>query len=82
MKEPRTITVDHLHAGQPHKVGLFKRTLVCDYDSPEGTVREFNKGKHKNPEYKLLKTGEKVKINFSFTIIEDLEKFGYNLNDI
>lgn len=72
-KIPRTVMVDHLCCSGPRKVGLFKRTIVCDYESPEGIVREYHK--RGRPGYKLLKTGERVNVNFSSTYLEDLNGF-------
>ena len=75
MKKPRVVIVDHLQHGEPKKIGLFGRTTICDYMSPEGLVREYHRKGDKVPEYRILKTGEKVKVNFSFSMIEDMDDY-------
>ena len=73
--EPRIVIVDHLRHSQPKRAGIFKRAEVVDYDSPEGVVREYHYKGSKIPEYRLRKTGEKVNIEFSFSMLSDLERY-------
>jgi hypothetical protein len=81
-KVPRIIVVDHLNAGPPKKRGFFRKVTTCDYNSPEGVVREsFRKGM-KEPEYRLRKTGEIVQISFSFTGLSDLEEYFHDMYGI
>ena len=74
-RQPRTIFVDHLkHGEQIIRGGIFrKKAMTCDYDSPEGIVREFYYGNNKKPEYKILKTGELVLPFFTHAMIEEMD---------
>jgi len=90
LKTPRIVVIDHLSAGPPKKRGLFNTTITCDYDSPEGTVREYFRKGMRTPEYKLRKPGiknlikprEEVKVLFSFTDIMDLEEYYHDMQGI
>lgn len=71
-KKPRIVIIDTLSHSDQKRAGIFKNILVTDYDSPEGTVREYYRNK-KVPEYKILKTKEPVNVIFSHSMIEDMD---------
>lgn len=59
----RTVMISHLKCSPPKKCSLFGKTIVQDYDTNNGIVREFS---HPNrmPKYKLMKTREPINVEF------------------
>lgn len=83
-RKPRVIVVDHLsHGEQIIRGGIFrKKVMTCDYDSPEGTVREYYYGNNKKPDYRLIKTGEIIRPFFAHSMIEELDDMENIYNSI